>query len=157
MGVLSKEAYEGKREWAARRMVKNAENESLTEEQHEVLAWLCSFRHEWHMHAERLWSSENQDLFEEYEQINKKLSEVGLDIVEGLPRAEDFPDENWYFYDYKDSGEYADLEDWMENGEEYDRFHEMHNEVNNAIERYLSEIDKKYGTEYCPSGYTRLH
>ena len=80
MGVLSKEAYEGKREWAARRMAKNAENENLTEEQHTVLAWLCRFRHEWHTHAERLWSSENQDLFEEYEQINKKLSEVGLDL-----------------------------------------------------------------------------
>lgn len=27
---------------------------------------------------------------------------------------------------------------------------------NNAIEDYLLEIDKKYGTKYCPTGFARL-
>ena len=159
MGALSKEAYERKREWAARRMAKSAENESLTEEQHEVLAWLCRFRHQWHTSMETLFNTESAEyssLWTEYEQLNEKLSEAGLERIEGLPDAADFATSD-DFYNVGYDVEYEDLSDWIENGEDYSNFCKMHEKVNNDIEHYLQQIDKKYGTEYCPSGSTRLY
>ena len=34
---------------------------------------------------------------------------------------------------------------------------EMAKKFNNDIEKYLASIDKEHGTNYCPSGVTRLY
>lgn len=40
--------------------------------------------------------------------------------------------------------------------EEAERCLEMVEKFNDDIESYLAKIDKKHGTDYCPSGWTRL-
>lgn len=30
-------------------------------------------------------------------------------------------------------------------------------DLHNDIERYLADIDKQHGTEYCPTGSTRIY
>ncbi len=137
-------------------MAENAENEALTEEQHEALAWLCRFRHEWHTSMDALFNTESAEydsLWPEYEQINEKLSASGLDTISGLPDIADFGCSE----DYWCCGDFPTYDDWIDKSGAYENFCDMHNDVNNIIERYLQSIDKKYGTSYCPSGATRLY
>lgn len=50
MSKINKEGYERKAEWADRRMEDNKSVDTLTEDQHEVLASVCSKRHTLHGH-----------------------------------------------------------------------------------------------------------
>ena len=100
MGFFSKEIYERKAAWAARRMEKNSRIKALTEEQHDTLAWLCSLRHDIHSNWVNMWSSESDegiDLWEKYERINEKLSECGLSAILNLPDDSEIPTEADYW------------------------------------------------------------
>lgn len=151
MGSVSKEGYERKREWAARRMAENAEIESLTEEQHEYLAKLCNFRHELHTS----WRSAFNPYSAEFSRFSREISEYSDNqdlIYEGMKlfgkapfAATDYPT----FDSYEEDG-YEDYD------EAFDAACEEFRKINSDIESFLLEIDKEHGTDYCPSGATRL-
>lgn len=177
MAKLNKEAYEGKREWAAKRMHDNAEigsENGLTEDQADVLERLCRVRHELHSDMEGAWNDESAStVWQDLEDIQTAISEAGLPRLkntweyapttfdydqqldlhtetlaeimkenswskeEALKHADDFSDDSIYFRCR--SKAFVEYE-----------------EINKQLEKYLAEIDKKYGTDYCPSGTTRL-
>lgn len=155
MAYLTKEAYEGKREWVARRMAENREIDTLTEEQHEVIEWLCSVRHDVHCNQEDFFigESSNCDKYWGYiedgcgGEINKKLSDVGLDKVDWSFNPEMYDtDSICYELGYSEEEIEEARESCME----------MASKFNNDIEKYLTNIDKQHGTSYCPSGATRI-
>ena len=45
---------------------------------------------------------------------------------------------------------------WKEESWEYDTFLKICEKQNDIIEKYLREIDEKYGTEYCLTGIARF-
>ena len=157
MAYLNKEAYERKEAYANRRMLQNAENESLTPEQHEVLAWLCSKRHEVHTNQEDFFYSESSNSTEYWNLIDDGC---GNGVIRDKLSSVDLPDLKWSFsvddymtdalsteFGYSEEDTDAELESCIE----------MAGKFNNDIESYLREIDKRYGTNYCPSGVGRLY
>lgn len=182
MGDSKKEMYERKAAYAERRMRENAENENLTEEQHDVLAWLCSVRHNFHCNYSDLFNSEgDHDFFDPFDnscgecEVNQKLEEVGLPKIPFNYDTADIPNEDDYYYvlddeekeDWEKKAEEWNREHpsqifhdgfsiWKENSGSYDEFSDIMDGINNAVEDYLIGIDKKYGTTYCPSGMSRI-
>lgn len=155
MGYLSKEAYDRKREWAARKHERQKAITSLTEEQHDALAEICGIRHELHTHQEalfytgsadhsRLWDNFPNEASEGY--INELLESVGLETIHFPVTQIDFPDDYTWDEDGFDSWEAA-----------YEKAMDMAEQLNDAIEAYLSNIDAQHGTEYAPSGATRIY
>ena len=190
MAYLNKEAYEGKREYAARRMAENAEIETLTKEQHEAIERLCTIRHEIHStDARDMFNSEScehRDLYTYLEELTGFTSS-GINLMEsvGLPKLDfgdwtTWPDDRDYYeflsdderQEYEDKAEsymqecteegnkpafYVDgYQMWLEEGEEFQFFSDQLAAMNNTIESYLMRIDKEHGTNYCPTGATRI-
>lgn len=156
MGMLNKEAYERKREYAVRRMKKNAEVKTLTEDQHDALSWLCSIRHEVHCNQSAFFYAESADSETFWNYIDDG-SGTG-EIAERLADA-DLPPLVWSFdpQDYTFDSVCYELDYTDEEiKEEAERCLEMAEKFNDDIESYLAKIDKKHGTDYCPSGWTRL-
>lgn len=150
MGLLDKEAYERKREWAAKRMTENSLIDSLAPEQHEVLSWLCSVRHDVHCNQEAFWYSEYSGHSEYWDYINyiinDKLKSVNLPCIEWSFSPDDYmTDSICYELGYDDD----EIEEEMKN------CFNMSNIFNNDIEHFLLKFDKEHGTNYCPSGFTR--
>lgn len=175
-----KRIFDGKREWAVKRMLKNAEIKTLTEEQHDVLSWLCTIRHEFHMKKEEIWL-DNSNIINMFDdgcseecEINRKLKEVGLTTIDfefsicNFPTVSDFEclsdkeKSMWedkaeqYNKENPDGWYHSALTVWKEESWEYEDCIDILENLNNKIEKYLKEIDEKHGTDYCPSGYTRL-
>ena len=84
MGIISKEGYRGKREWAAKRMEQNKKIETLTEEQHNLLAELCTFRHDLHHNWDSAWNEESQNFDKFANNINLLLE---VDPQYGIHKA----------------------------------------------------------------------
>lgn len=174
-----KQMYEAKREWAAKRMKENAEIETLTEEQHEVLEWLCTIRHELHTSKDSVWNN-NSDALKPFDnscgdyEVNQRLKRVGLKPIElqfdyiSCPTVSDFDclsrdeQDEWqekadrYNNEHPNSMGHSSISLWQEESWEYRDFLEDIERINDNIEKYLKEIDEMHGTNYCPSGYTRL-
>lgn len=175
MGILSKEAYERKAAWADRRMRENAENcDSLTEEQHEKLAELCALRHELHISHEDVWIGETETAFDRLDDccgggLLSELSGVGLPPLKFPFPAEDIPLETDYYNvlseDERDEWDrkaeeidenMTGVDLWREESGECSKCFDMLEQCNDVIEKYLAAIDKKHGTNYCPSGVSRI-
>jgi hypothetical protein len=158
MAHLNKEAYDRKREWAARRMAKNSEVETLTESQHAVIEWLCSVRHDVHSSQEDFFYAGCGNYSEFWSYIEDKSGEStinrGLKNV-GLPTI----NFNINMLDYRSDMDYNEdfWETQMTYDEAYEEVIEMAEKFNNKIEAYLLEIDKTHGTNYCPVGVQRLY
>lgn len=164
MAYYSKEVYERKQRYAERKMRQNAEVESLTEEQHDALAALCTFRHEFHsMKVSHFVNSEapDNDLLEMIDdaygepEINVALEEVGLEPI-SFPSSVDLPtDVDWFECMTKEEkAEYKDFSDFCNSCA--DRWSEYKEEVNTLIEQYLKKIDQEHGTQYSPTGIGRF-
>jgi len=151
MAYHTKETYERKAEWAANRMEENSKIESLTEEQHSALAKLCSFRHELHCNQDSLFITESANYNKYHEMldegVNTILINAGLLIINGI--ATDFMPSDMDLA-------YGCAEEWetLEEGKEIALNQAI--AINEKIETYLLQIDNKYGTNYCPSGKSRL-
>ena len=153
---MSKDMYERKQAYAENRMRSNAENENLTESQHNTLAWLCSIRHNVHVNQEAFFYDESSSNTEYWNliddgngngTISEKLAEVNLPDLEWSFSVDDYlSDTICKEYGYTDE----------ETEEELKNVLEMAAIFNKDIEKYLRNIDKQYGTNYCPSGITRL-
>lgn len=152
MGIVSKDGYFYKQLAAEKRMEENRKVSTLTEEQHNALAEICRIRHELHCNHETLFNEEaaNCVLYNEYSTINEILTKASLEKISELPDIEDIIST----LDYDIDSEGLNLEEW------WDKYYpvacEQWEEINRKIENYLAIIDKKHGTNYAPSGATRL-
>lgn len=157
MAYLNKDIYERKEAYASRRMLQNAENENLTPEQHDILAWICSKRHEVHTNQDDFFYSESTNSAEYWSLIDDGC---GNGIIRDKLASVGLPDLKWSFNadDYMTDAlckEFGYSEEDIET--EYESCIKMAGQFNNDIEQYLRAIDKQYGTDYCPSGVGRLY
>jgi hypothetical protein len=90
---------------------------------------------------------------------NTAIKESGLTPVPCIPTGEGD------YIDIDDIDELQEIEDWPESGtdewqekwdEEYFRIYDELEQLNSDIEKYLAEIDRQYGTAWCPSGALRI-
>lgn len=135
-------------------MAKNAEVETLTEEQHAALAALAHLRHELHTNWDVLFNDEaggNKSLWKRYSEIDENMSSCGLEPL-GLP---DYTESFTTSMDYEIDSEGMDYHEWYE--EYFSVFCDEMEGVNDTIENYLEKIDKEHGTKYAPTGMTRLY
>lgn len=153
----NKNIYDGKKEYAAAAMAKNKETQSLTDDQHDALSDLCSVRHELHTNTDSLIKSDEGGIKEKLISANIQLNQSGVPPMNFIPLdTSDYIDIDTIDLLYE-------LEEVPENEEERqiwydDNYYRIHGELSNLnskIEQYLSEIDKKYGTQYCPTGLSR--
>lgn len=122
----------------------SAEN-GLTDNQHEAITFVCSFRHELHCHQEDLFYSESAN-FSDFScqicgRLTRYLQEAGL-IADTLF---DYSDE---FFDLPidfDCHTDAEYEDGLK------QVHEFCERVDADIIEFLQEIDARYHTEYAPT------
>ena len=168
MGHVSKEGYERKAAYAARKSAKNAKIETLTEQQHEALSWLCEVRHEIHTGQKHFFCSESGDHEHLWNYIdggiNSKLSLANLPGIEFKYNELDVWTDSIIGYDEEgfveefgaeyELDENSDTQDVLIAAE--DRMNSEVCRFNAAIEKYLSNIDELHGTEYSPTGAARL-
>ena len=152
MAKISKEGYERKREWVARRMAVNAVkggNSGLTEKQTDLLEELCSLRHDLHCNLGHVVHSDEQGLKKDLVEINVEIKSSGLPHMAFIPSSDTA--------DYIDIDTIAELHEYGEfdYDEEFARIYGSLMKLHSQIEKYLSDIDKQYATDYCPTGATR--
>lgn len=156
MGQINKQQYECRRESAARRMAENAEVTTLTSEQHELLAEIASARHAMHTKAKEMYNCESAGYsslwsvwFDGSRSINERLEKESMPTISYSMSECDFPTS-----DDRQLGLINDTDEAEE--ENIEKFYELHGKLNNDIERYLRQIDERYGTKYAPSGKLRV-
>lgn len=160
--ITKKEIYARKAEWAAKRHAKNSATGQLngmSEDLTEAIERLCSLRHELHTSEKSIFLRE-ADTLSQLVKINHTLAELGH-VMTFIPSdVSDYididSDDVVYFY-AEEEGIEVGTDEFMEFYEEhYTRVVGELNDLNNKIEGYLRDIDNRYGTSYCPTGYTRL-
>lgn len=142
MARKSKEQYQHQTENAHKRNFEQKEIATLTEEQHEALAQVCSIRHELHTNQKSLFCSESS-------KYSTLLNYLDGGIKEILNSAKLKNSLSWNIVDLPSD---YDCEDSDKGLSEVFSFVEK---VNSEIENYLREIDKTHGTNYCPTGALR--
>jgi len=162
MAILNKDAYEGKKEWAARRMADNAskgEAKGLTKEQAEALEFLCSARH--NLHSNKKSAIMNGSGLDQIILANDKIIAAGLQVIDNVPTGYgeacfDDIDDFDTIHETEDCPEIdaADYQDWYD--DTYNRINGQLEALNTIIEHYLAAVDAQFGTSYAPSGATRL-
>jgi hypothetical protein len=146
MAHLTKTQYFLRNENAAKRMQENAKVETLTELQHDALANLCTARHNIHSNMKHIIISDENGYKQSIITCNADLLERGLTPMSFVGT---------------DMSDYIDIDSISEIGEDdyeedYERISVELEKLNKKIENYLSEIDNKYGTSYCPTGKQRI-
>jgi hypothetical protein len=150
--------YNKKAEYANRIMAKNNEVDTLNEEQHACLSVLCAVRHKLHTNQDRIIKGDDSVL--------RDLCSANSQIVNsGLPKVDAIPLDHYEFeFDtipvLESSGEAPhsgtdEYNDWY--NKEYTRIYGILEALNGAVEDYLSDIDSKHGTQYKPTGHSRLY
>ena len=150
-------------------MAENAKIDTLTEEQHNMLATLCQMRHNLHTSWNSVFSGNYENINYFCEDIDDNLSvqlvSVGLPELNLLSSLDLITVDDFDLLEDDELEEYEELaaehnysspmEAWRETFA-YDECCDWLNTTNNNIESYLKIIDETYGTNYCPSGASRL-
>ena len=163
MAYLKKEQYAYRREAAARRAADNeqtAVEHGMTEEQAELISKLCRLRHELHTNMDKVAVSDaDLRIKSQLVKMNAAIRESGLKPAECIPQWEDD------YIDIDDIDLLFETDEWPESGtqewqdkydDEYARIYGELEQLNSDIEKYLAEIDKQYGTKWCPTGALRI-
>ena len=163
MAYLKKEQYDYRRESAAKRAADNeaiAIEHGMTEKQAELISELCSLRHELHSNMDKVTKSDSQlDIKGQLVELARKIDEEGLPQVPGIPIAE------CDYIDIDSLEELLEYDAWPESGtqewqdkydDEFWRIHGELSNLNSEIEKYLADIDKQFGTSWCPTGALRI-
>ena len=155
---LRQQMFDRRANAAARRANENAaiaEAAGLSEEQIEVITEVCSLRHEVHTRmADIAISDSNTPAFNRLActffgmwEGDGRVAEVGLPALKGV--------NDWEFSSVEMEREVRDLTD-AERDEVIAAACEWLEGFNTAVERWLADIDKQYGTHYCPTGAQRI-
>ena len=153
MSIVSKDGYFRKAEYAGNKAYENREialSKGMTDEQCDMLDMLCKERHNLHCNWDLAFNSQSTYSWDWYgdgdRSLNDKLRNIGLEEIDNLPKdIEIITDFDWHELKLYDN--YEDAMDAACN---------QYADINNNIEDYLQKIDLKYGTEYCPTGMTRV-
>lgn len=161
MAYLNKAQYDYRREAAAARNLSNEEiavHNGMTSEQAELISKLCAIRHEFHCNIDNIVKSADNDSMSDIVEIEKSINESGLPELDIVSMLLDIDDLDGLIYEYgNDVPEYHDsqeFQDWYDDN--YARISNELEGINKSIEKYLSDIDAKYGTHWCPTGALRL-
>ena len=153
-----KEMLEGKERYANKRNRRDKENcETLTPEQHDVLAWLACVRHEVKkdQYCKKAWFLDecdvNGDLWKLIPnnidgsdgKINNNLQKSGLNPIKWSFDPDDYLTESIC---------YELGMDQEEREEEEEKTADMASKFNSDIISYLHGVDMENGTHYCPTG-----
>lgn len=167
MAHLNSKQYDYRRESAAARNFnneKNAVNNGMTEEQAELISELASLRHEMHCNINNLVNDGTYNkIGENLALTNERIKKSGLPPVCGLNDVADVIAEDMASIDIDDINLLYELGQIPDDSDERDKKIEEESgrisdewyQLNQDIEKYLSEIDGKYGTCWCPTGALR--
>lgn len=163
--TMSYNRYEAKANYVRAMNAKNAEVETLTAEQHEMIQAICTFRHEVHSNidtyfnacvkhsAEVITDDFSSELFSDdfLFELNVELERLNLPKFSTSFDFISCPDDSWVEADRDDEEEWQDEYDGL-----YNECYQEFNKLNADIEKWLLNIDNTHGTSYCPTGFARL-
>lgn len=160
MAYLNQKQYDYRRESAAARNLNNEEiavEHGMSEEQAELISRLCAIRHEFHCNIDNIVKSADNDSMSDIVEIEKSINESGLPELDIVSMLLDIDDLDGLIYEYGDDvpdHDSQEFQDWYDDN--YARISSELEGINKSIEKYLSDIDAKYGTHWCPTGALRL-
>lgn len=160
MAYLNQKQYDYRRESAAARNLNNEEiavEHGMSEEQAELISKLCAVRHEFHCNIDNIVKSADNNSMSDIVEIEKSINESGLPELDIVSMLLDIDDLDGLIYEYGDDvpdHDSQEFQDWYDDN--YARISSELEGINNSIEKYLSEIDAKYGTHWCPTGALRV-
>lgn len=161
MAYLNQRQYDYRRESAAARNLNNEEiavENGMTEYQAELISKLCAIRHEFHCNIDNIVKSADNDSMSDIVEIEKSINESGLPELDIVSMLLDIDDLDGLIYEYGDDvpedHDSQEFQDWYDDN--YARISSELEGINKNIEKYLSNIDAKYGTSWCPTGALRV-
>lgn len=161
MAHLNQKQYDYRRESAAARNLNNEEiavEHGMSEEQAELISRLCAVRHEFHCNIDNIVKSADNDSMPDIVEIEKSINESGLPELDIVSMLLDIDDLDGLIYEYgndvPEDHDSQEFQDWYDDN--YARISNELEEINKNIEKYLSNIDAKYGTHWCPTGALRV-
>lgn len=160
MAYLNQKQYDYRRESAAAHNLNNEEiavEHGMSEEQAALISRLCAIRHEFHCNIDNIVKSADNDSMSDIVEIEKSINESGLPELDIVSMLLDIDDLDGLIYEYGDDvpdHDSQEFQDWYDDN--YARISSELEGINNSIEKYLSEIDAKYGTHWCPTGALRV-
>lgn len=161
MAHLNQKQYDYRRESAAARNLNNEEiavEHGMSEEQAELISRLCAVRHEFHCNIDNIVKSADNDSMPDIVEIEKSINESGLPELDIVSMLLDIDDLDGLIYEYgndvPEDHDSQEFQDWYDDN--YARISNDLEEINKNIEKYLSNIDAKYGTHWCPTGALRV-
>lgn len=161
MGKLNKDQYRYRELSAARKMSNNAEmmeSKKVDPEIADLLSKLCYYRHQIHCSIDKMVRKNETDFLEQLIVINSELEEHNFKTMSFCPTDTvdyiDIDDIDLRMTMEDKSLDDDDFQEWFDNT--YRELYEQYEELNRNIEKYLSEIDEEFGTNYCPSGALRI-
>lgn len=161
MAYLNQKQYDYRRESAAARNLNNEEiavENGMTEYQAELISKLCAVRHEFHCNIDDIVKSSDNDSMSDIVEIEKSINESGLPELDIVSMLLDIDDLDGLIYEYgedvPEDHDSQEFQNWYDDN--YVRISCELEGINNSIEKYLSEIDAKYGTHWCPTGALRV-
>lgn len=161
MAHLNQKQYDYRRESAAARNLNNEEiavEHGMTSEQAELISKLCAVRHEFHCNIDNIVKSADNDSMSDIVEIEKSINESGLPELDIVSMLLDIDDLDGLIYEYgndvPEDHDSQEFQDWYDDN--YARISSELEEINKNIEKYLSNIDAKYGTHWCPTGALRV-
>ena len=160
MAYLNQRQYDYRRESAAARNLNNEEiavEHGMSEEQAEIISKLCAIRHEFHCNIDKIVKSADNDSMSDIVEIEKSINESGLPELD-ISMLLDIDDLDGLIYEYgndvPEDHDSQEFQDWYDDN--YARISSELEGINKNIEKYLSNIDAKYGTHWCPTGALRV-
>lgn len=161
MAYLNQKQYDYRRESAAARNLNNEEiavEHGMTSEQAELISKLCAIRHEFHCNIDKIVKSADNESMSDIVEIEKSINESGLPELDIVSMLLDIDDIDGLVYEYGDDvpedHDSQEFQDWYDDN--YARISSELEGINKNIEKYLSNIDAKYGTSWCPTGALRV-
>lgn len=160
MAYLNQKQYDYRRESAAARNLNNEEiavEHGMTSEQAELISKLCAVRHEFHCNIDNIVKSADNDSMSDIVEIEKSINESGLPELDIVSMLLDIDDLDGLIYEYGDDVPDHDSQEFQDGYDDnYARISSELERINKNIEKYLSNIDAKYGTHWCPTGALRV-
>lgn len=170
-GDARKEMFEHKAAYAenkARENIQIATENGMSEEQAYAIADICKYRHDIHMTDGKSIYVGNDHISEYISNIETLIADTDLPFIQWSVDAEsDWMLDSDYEYGALDSDLVAEAQEeadregkelsevLFEYGVEYNT--KTIDAINKDIENWLMTIDEKYGTSFCPTGFSRLY
>lgn len=161
MAYLNQKQYDYRRESAAARNLNNEEiavEHGMSEEQAGLISKLCVIRHEFHCNIDNIVKCADNDSMSDIVEIEKSINDSGLPELDIVSMLLDIDDLDGLIYEYgndvPEDHDSQEFQDWYDDN--YARIYSELEGINKSIEIYLSNIDAKYGTHWCPTGALRV-